>query len=64
METAKKPMTLEAEDFIRRFLLDVLPDGFMKIRYFGFLSHRNKNRCTLSPEKALPNHELIPDSDK
>jgi hypothetical protein len=37
-----KPKTLEAEEFIRRFLRHVLPDGFMKIRHFGFLSNRNK----------------------
>jgi predicted RNA-binding Zn-ribbon protein involved in translation (DUF1610 family) len=37
-----KTMTLEACEFIRRFLLHVLPGKFMKIRYFGFLSHRNK----------------------
>jgi hypothetical protein len=35
----EKPMTLEAEEFIRRFLLHVLPDGFMRIRHFGFLSN-------------------------
>ena len=34
--------TLDAEEFIRRFLLHVLPDGFMKIRHFGFLSNRLK----------------------
>jgi len=28
-------MTLDAPEFIRRFLLHVLPDGFVKIRYFG-----------------------------
>ena len=33
-----KFMTLEAEEFIRRFLLHVLPKGFRKIRYFGFLA--------------------------
>jgi hypothetical protein len=32
-------MTLAAGEFIRRFLQHVLPKGFMKIRYFGFLSH-------------------------
>jgi Putative transposase/Transposase zinc-binding domain len=37
-----KPMTLKADEFIRRFLLHVLPKGFVKIRYFGFLSHRKK----------------------
>ncbi|MCD4721451.1 MAG: transposase [Desulfobacula sp.] len=33
---------ISAHEFIRRFLLHVLPHNFMKIRYFGFLSHRNK----------------------
>ena len=37
-----KFMTLEAEEFIRRFLLHVLPKGFRKIRYFGFLAPRYK----------------------
>ena len=35
-------MALEAEEFIRRFLLHVLPSGFMRIRYFGFLSNRHR----------------------
>ena len=35
-------MSLSADEFIRRFLLHVLPDGFMKIRYFGFLSNKSK----------------------
>jgi hypothetical protein len=33
-------MTLSAEEFIRRFLLHVLPDGFKRIRYYGFLGNR------------------------
>ena len=33
-------MTLSAEDFIRRFLLHVLPHGFQRIRYYGFLGNR------------------------
>jgi hypothetical protein len=33
-------MTLDAEEFIRRFLLHVLPDGFQRIRYYGFLGNR------------------------
>ena len=33
-------MTLDAEEFIRRFLLHVLPAGFQRIRYYGFLSNR------------------------
>ena len=31
-------MTLEASEFIRRFLQHVLPRGFHKVRYYGFLS--------------------------
>lgn len=37
-----KAMTLDAVEFIRRFLLHVLPSGFVKIRHFGFLSNRNR----------------------
>ena len=33
-------MTLDADEFIRRFLLHVLPDGFQRIRYYGFLGNR------------------------
>ena len=39
-----RQMTLAADEFIRRFLLHVLPPRFVKIRYFGFLFHRNKRR--------------------
>ena len=35
-----KTMTLGANEFIRRFLLHVLPDGFQRIRYYGFLANR------------------------
>ncbi|MBC2744503.1 MAG: IS91 family transposase [Desulfosarcina sp.] len=37
-------MTLSADEFIRRFLLHVLPARFVKIRYFGFLFHRDKRK--------------------
>ncbi len=36
----QRTMTLDAEEFIRRFLLHVLPTGFMRIRYYGFLANR------------------------
>jgi hypothetical protein len=35
-----KTMSLSADEFIRRFLLHVLPDGFQRIRYYGFLGNR------------------------
>ena len=55
-----REMTLDAHEFIRRFLLHVLPMGFVKIRYFGFLSHKNKNqaialiRKIIDPDAELP----------
>ncbi len=38
----KKMMTLSAHEFIRRFLLHVIPAGLMRIRYFGFMANRYK----------------------
>lgn len=37
-------MTLDADEFIRRFLLHVLPRGFMRLRHYGFLANRHKAR--------------------
>lgn len=39
-----KTMTLPADEFIRRFLLHVLPDGFQRIRYYGFLGNRYRQQ--------------------
>jgi Putative transposase len=36
----EKTMTLDASEFLRRFLLHVLPSGFVRIRHYGFLSNR------------------------
>jgi hypothetical protein len=38
----QKLMTVTAEEFLRRFLLHVLPHGFVRIRFFGFLAHRRR----------------------
>jgi hypothetical protein len=40
----QKTMTLEADEFIRRFLLHVLPHGFQRIRYYGFLGNRYRQQ--------------------
>ena len=48
-----KLMTLDAFEFIRRFLFHVLPDGFMKIRHYGLLSNRNKNDKLLLCKRLL-----------
>jgi hypothetical protein len=55
-----KIMTLEAVEFIRRFLLHILPGGFVKIRHFGFLANRNRSQalalCRQHLQSALSNH--------
>ena len=38
----KKKMTLPACEFLRRFLLHVLPQGFVRVRHFGFLANRHR----------------------
>jgi hypothetical protein len=38
-----KMMTLEADEFIRRFLLHTLPDGFHRIRHYGFLANGGRS---------------------
>jgi len=43
-DSQQKTMTLEAEEFIRRFLLHVLPEGFQRIRYYGFLANRYRQQ--------------------
>jgi hypothetical protein len=57
-------MTLDTEEFIRRFLIHVLPGGFQRIRHCGFLANRHRKeklelcRCLLS----VPMLELLPDA--
>ena len=60
---AKRPkvMTLDAGEFIRRFLLHVLPDGFHRIRHYGYLANGHRlaklaccRRLLALPEPAQP----------
>ena len=41
-DSKQKLMTLEATEFLRRFCLHILPPGFRKIRYYGFLANTNR----------------------
>jgi hypothetical protein len=41
-EQRHKVMTLSADEFLRRFLLQVLPDGFQRIRHYGLLGNRHR----------------------
>jgi hypothetical protein len=57
-----RTMTLDAEEFIRRFLIHVLPPGFQRIRYFGLMANRHRKdtlaRCrqllTSEADQLLP----------
>lgn len=57
-----KTMTLESQEFIRRFLLHVLPRGYVRIRSYGILSNRSKAQ-TLSVCRRLSGQDSEPDDD-
>jgi len=48
-----KVMQLESREFIRRFLQHVLPDGFMRIRHYGFLANRCRRQRLTAIRDAL-----------
>jgi hypothetical protein len=58
----KKVLTLDAQEFIRRFLLHILPDGFMRIRHFGFLANRSKKQALAQCRKLLDYESAEPQS--
>ena len=47
-------MTLSGEEFLRRFLLHVLPDGFVRIRYFGLFANRHREQKVALCRSLLP----------
>ncbi len=53
-------MKLDAVEFIRRFLLHVLPAGFVKIRHFGLLANRNRSQALALCRSHL--HAIVPDN--
>ena len=63
----QKLMTVTAEEFLRRFLLHVLPHGFVRIRFFGFLANRRRRsllplcRHLLAMAPPLETHPALPD---
>jgi Putative transposase len=69
-DAQQKTMTVQAEEFIPRFLLHVLPEGFQRIRYYGLLGNRYRAQklahcrellggvyCNLGPTRRLSDHE-------
>jgi hypothetical protein len=49
----EKVMTLSVEEFVRRFLMHVLPAGFHKIRHYGLLAARNRKTKLLAAQLEL-----------
>jgi hypothetical protein len=56
----QQTMTLPAHEFIRRFLLHVLPRGFVRIRYYGFLANRHRVRKLRQCRSWLGLSETVP----
>ena len=64
-----KEMKISVEEFIRRFMMHILPPNFMKIRYYGILGNKNKKkkllkckiltRTKIYIKKKLPTLELL-----
>jgi putative transposase/transposase-like zinc-binding protein len=57
----QKTMTLTAEEFLRRFLLHVLPLGFQRIRYYGFLGNRYREEKLAQCRSLLQVNGTIPE---
>lgn len=54
-----RKMKLDVNEFIRRFLLHVLPPGFFKIRYYGIFSSRFRKENIQKSKKLLKDEKLI-----
>ena len=60
----QKTMTLTGEELIRRFLLHVVPRGFQRIRYYGFLANSCREQKPARCRELLANQKPPPPSDK
>jgi Putative transposase/Transposase zinc-binding domain len=55
----QKAMTLKADEFIRRFLLHVLPSRYVRIRHFGLLANRNRKDAIALCRELLGNGKIV-----
>lgn len=56
----QKVMALDAVEFLRRFLLHVLPNRFVRIRHYGFLGNRVRSQSLSTAREQLPSRACIP----
>ena len=61
-DTRYKLMTLNADEFIRRFLIHVLPDGFHRIRHYGLLANANRTANIALARRLLGAPDPVPSS--
>lgn len=59
----QRKMTLTAEEFIRRFLLHVLPKGLVRIRYYGWMANRRQRACATLCRALLGAEPEVPAAD-
>ena len=56
----QKVLCLEGEEFVRRFLLYVVPAGLMRVRHFGFLANRCRRRKLACIREAIAEADAAP----
>jgi hypothetical protein len=59
-----KTMTVHSHEFIRRFLIHVLPKGFHRIRHYGLLANSEKEECLAKARELLRVKTIDPADDK
>jgi hypothetical protein len=55
----QKVMTLGVDEFIRRFLLHVMPDGFHRIRHYGYLANGRRRRRDVRHQVSSGIHHFL-----
>jgi Putative transposase/Transposase zinc-binding domain len=63
-DTRHKLMTLDADEFIRRFLIHVLPDGFHRIRHYGLFANGNRTANIALARRLLGLPDPAPSSEE
>ncbi len=62
-EQRRKAMTISVDEFLRRFLLHVLPDSFQRIRHYGFLGNRHRAENLARCRELLAMPAPIPEAE-
>lgn len=59
-----RALTLSGEEFVRRFLMHILPRGLMRVRHYGFLANRCRRTRLAQIRRALAMAETMPTDDE